>query len=378
MKFLEVFNEIEKGNYALTDEAVYSSIQNGDELIPLYGGNKSHRVTDRKISVSAKTKKGLPITIFSGEGIIISLDGSAGSMTYKSGEKFSLNHHAGFITLRDDAKEKVNLEFFATYMQDYYRNLSVSDGSKTLSLTQIYCVEFELPPYDVQCNTLNMLKKVSSKVDQLLRFRTKLMQIVEKEFSIEYKEYQAKSIPISICIDYMSGNSGLTEEFIYQTLQHKDVLYDVLSSATEERTMMGKVPMCDINGSPLKVFENKAGLLVTRNGKAGQTRYLDPGKYTINDHAYILFQKDSSPYSIDLRWLAIQYRKSFLSYSSSADNGTWNMTGFFKYTVIDIPELKEQQNLVQSVERIWRVMSRIDQILLKYNALLEKEISLKN
>ena len=40
MKFLDVFNEIDKGNYALTDEAIYASLQNGDELIPLYGGIK--------------------------------------------------------------------------------------------------------------------------------------------------------------------------------------------------------------------------------------------------------------------------------------------------------------------------------------------------
>lgn len=48
MKFLDVFNEIDKGNYALTDEAIYASLQNGDELIPLYGGNKEHKMTDRK------------------------------------------------------------------------------------------------------------------------------------------------------------------------------------------------------------------------------------------------------------------------------------------------------------------------------------------
>ena len=115
MKFLDVFNEIDKGNYALTDEAIYASLQNGDEFIPLYGGNKEHKMTDRRISVSAKTKKGATIKIFSGEGIIISLDGSAGSMTYKNGEKFALNHHAGFITLRKDAVDKVNLEYFSLF-----------------------------------------------------------------------------------------------------------------------------------------------------------------------------------------------------------------------------------------------------------------------
>lgn len=91
----------------------------------------------------------------------------------------------------------------------------------------------------------------------------------------------------------------------------------------------------------LKTFEGRDGLLVTRNGKAGQTPYLPEGKYTINDHAYILFPKENSPYEIDLRWLALQYRSQFFQYASSADNGTWNMTGFFKYTKIDIPQLDE-------------------------------------
>ena len=147
MKFLDVFNKIQKGDYALTDEAIYHSLQNGDELIPLYGGNKSHNKTDRKISITAKTKKGVPITVFSGEGVIISLDGSAGSMTYKCDEQFSLNHHAGFITLRSNVVNKVCLEFFALYMQSFYKNLSISDGSKTLSLEKIYSAEFNLPDF---------------------------------------------------------------------------------------------------------------------------------------------------------------------------------------------------------------------------------------
>lgn len=147
MKFLEMFNPVQKGNFALTDEVVYNSIQNNDELIPLYGGNKSHKQATRYVSKTAITKEGKPITIFDGEGIIISLDGSSGSMTYKDGERFALNHHAGFITLKD--KGIVRLEFFALFFQNFLRNLSVSDGSKTLSLAQLYSAEFEMPDYDL-------------------------------------------------------------------------------------------------------------------------------------------------------------------------------------------------------------------------------------
>lgn len=375
MKFLDVFNEIEKGNYALTDEAIYVSIQNKDSYIPLYGGNKDHNTTDRRISVTAKTKKGVPITVFSGEGIIISLDGSAGSMTYKQDEQFALNHHAGFITLRKDAKDKVNLEFFSIYLQNFYRGLSISDGSKTLSLTQIYAEEFSLPSYEVQCKVLQSIKRISSKIRKLESVKNKLSSLMDKEFTLEYSAYQAKAVSISKCIDYLGGNSGLTEEFVYQTLQSKEERYNILSSATEERTMMGQVPMCKINDRKLKIFENKEGLLVTRNGKAGQTRFLRPGKYTINDHAYILYVKPDSPYNIDLRWLSIQHKKDFLLYASNSDNGTWNMTGFFQYTIIDIPTIEEQNRLVTAFAKVQQRIITINTILERYNNLLCKEIA---
>lgn len=375
MRFLDIFNEIQKGDYALTDEAIYHSLQNEDELIPLYGGNKSHNKTDRKISIAAKTKRGMPITVFSGAGIIISLDGSAGSMTYKCGEQFSLNHHAGFITLRDDAKNEVYLEFFALYMQSFYKNLSVSDGSKTLSLERIYSAEFNLPDFSAQQSILKKLKKTKNLLDILQRAEERYLSIIEKEIFFEYTDYQAKSIPLSTCMDYLSGNSGLTEEFIYQMQQSKHERYSVLSSATEERTMMGTIPLCNIKSKLLKVFEGQEGLLVTRNGKAGQTRFLPAGKYTINDHAYILYKKKDSPYLIDLRWLALQYRSQFLQYSSSADNGTWNMTGFFKYTRIDVPSIEEQQSVVAKYLPIEKRIEEIRKITKSYDTLLTKEIA---
>ncbi|MDE5994402.1 MAG: restriction endonuclease subunit S [Oscillospiraceae bacterium] len=374
MKFLDVFNKIEKGNYALTDEVVYASLQNGDELIPLYGGNKEHVSTERRISVSAKTKKGTPITIFSGEGIIISLDGSAGSMTYKSNERFALNHHAGFITLKKEAIGKVNLEYFSIFLQNFYREMSVSEGSRTLSLIQIYNEEFTLPRLNVQNNILNSLKVIKEKMNSLALLKSSYKALINKEISVNYKKYQGKNTDISTCIGYMSGNTGLTEECIYQTLQNNADHYQVLSSATEDNTMMGEIPMCILNGHKLKVFEGKEGLLITRNGKAGYTKYLEKGKYTINDHAYILFVKKSSPFKVDLQWLSIQYKQDFLEYASNADNGTWNMTGFFTYTKIDIPAYNEQLSLVKKYQTLQTRIKAIEKIEKKYRELISKEI----
>ena len=157
--------------------------------------------------------------------------------------------------------------------------------------------------------------------------------------------------------------------FAYIFLRQDKAPYPLLSSATEERTMMGVVPKCKINNKDLKVFEGNEGLLVTRNKKAGQTRYLAEGAYTINDHAYILFNREDSKYYINLKWLAIQYRSQFLMYSSSSDNGTWNMTGFFEHTKLDIPSKKERDDIVLSYEKLEKRIEMIAQ----HNTTEEKE-----
>lgn len=375
MRFLELFNPIEKGSHGFTDEAIYSSMCTGDCMIPLYGGNNQHRYTERYVSNKTRTIDGTTVKVFSGEGIIISLDGSAGSMTYKCDETFTLNHHAGFITLNDSGKEKVNLLFFSLFMQNHYKSMSVSDGTKTLSLSQIYSDEFSLPEKSVQDRIMVDIMQLMSKMEQLDLISDKLNKLTKKELSIVYKFFQAKNIKISTVINYISGNSGLTEEFLYNNIELKGKRYKILSSATQEENMLGEVPYCKIKGRDLKVFpENKEGLLVIRKGKAGKTIFLKSGLYTLNDDAYILYVKDTCPYKIHLKWLSIQYREDFLSYSSSADNGTWNMTGFFNNVSIDIPDYDEQLRIVQLYEKAELMQNKINEINNKLKMLLNKEI----
>lgn len=85
-------------------------------------------------------------------------------MTFKSSERFALNHHAGFIPLKKNAINKVDLEYFSIFLQNFYREMGVNDGSKTLSLTQIYAEEFNLPKLEVQNNILSLLKVVKNKL----------------------------------------------------------------------------------------------------------------------------------------------------------------------------------------------------------------------
>ena len=82
----------------------------------------------------------------------------------------------------------------------------------------------------------------------------------------------------------------------------------------------------------------------------------------------------SSTKKIHLKWLSIQYKADFLAYASSADNGTWNMTGFFNNVSIDIPDYEEQLKIVHLYERAENMQEKIADINNKLTTLLSKEI----
>ncbi|MBO7556995.1 MAG: N-6 DNA methylase [Bacteroidaceae bacterium] len=195
------------------------------------------------------------------------------------------------------------------------------------------------------------------------------------ESSFEYKKYQIRNIRVEDCIGYESGHSGLTEEFIYSTLLLPGERYKVKSSSTSDDTLIGYVPQCNLNGSLIKINNRPETLLIARNGTyVGQTEYIVNEKYTINDHAYILYVKDDCPYKINLKWFSIQYRSEIMNYTSSSANGTWNMTGFFKNVIIDIPDFDEQLKIVRLYEKAENMKNKISSLSAKLSSLLKKEI----
>lgn len=191
----------------------------------------------------------------------------------------------------------------------------------------------------------------------------------------KHRKYQALGVKVSDCIGYDSGHSGLTEEFIYSTMLIPGERFKVKSSATLEETLIGYVPKCKLNGKDIHINERNETLLIARNGTyVGQTEYLVGQKYTINDHAYILYVKDNCPYKINLKWFSIQYKADIMNYTSSSANGTWNMTGFFNNVIIDIPSIEEQLELVDMYEKAETLNKKICQLQKKLKSLLNKEI----
>jgi restriction endonuclease S subunit len=376
--FSEIFKPIEKGNFGLTDEAIYKSIDYDNEFIAIWGGTEDHSIVERLVSEKGRTKKNERITTFGGVGIILSLDGSAGSMTYVNRQKFALNHHAAFLQLRDDAKDKVDLEFFSLFYEKQLQEASVSKGgSKTLATTVLKQMDFDVPPLSVQTNIMSQIKPMLEKRKTIQAIMEKLRMLKSQVIAVNYKNYQAQNVPVNAVLDCASGNSGLTEMEIYHNILVEGDRYEVLSSATVEEKKLGFIPRCQLKGKKLKV-ENQEGILVSRNGNyAGTVIFRDKGQYALTDHAYFLTLNPSCPYSVSLKWFVCQYRQIFFDYTSSnlgGNNATWNKTGFFETVRIDIPSLEEQMAVVKEFDRLESLEKRLEELCSRMEHVFGKEI----
>lgn len=164
-------------------------------------------------------------------------------------------------------------------------------------------------------------------------------------------EYQIKNVSISKCFNYLSGNTGLTVRTIHNCKSKKsDCL--VLSSSLLNDTSLGYIDSNTIlpNGKSLKLFRNKEGIVISRNGYAGTMSYLKPDLYTLTDHAYILYKHENCKYDIDLNWFILSYQKyireKFLT--TKQGNQTFVITKFFKEFTFDIPKIEFQKEIAET------------------------------
>lgn len=129
-KFFEMFDPVKKGNFGLTEEAIYKSIQRGGTFVPVWGGSQEHKGEEHLVSENGKTKYNDPVTVFEGTGIAISLDGSAGSITFIENKRFALNHHAGFFEVKEGAESFIDPQFFPLFHEAQLREAGVSEAQK--------------------------------------------------------------------------------------------------------------------------------------------------------------------------------------------------------------------------------------------------------
>lgn len=185
----------------------------------------------------------------------------------------------------------------------------------------------------------------------------------------------------------MSGNTGITEEFIYYSLgkeEPSDCL--VLSSATTKEKMLGYIPKTIITENGFKYFFDKMGILVVRKGKAGKMYFLPKGSYTINDDAYILSLKDTfiTKYALEkneqqetfLKYFIYFHQYEVYEYATKGDNGTWSKTSFLKNCEINIESMQNMEELVRRYEKCKGVYESLQGLKDELKVLCNKTIAL--
>ncbi len=357
MKLKDIFY-INQG-HQITDEEIYNSF--GE--IPIYTGNNDIKGYWNKNIIN---EENLPCITYPTKGF-------SGNIFIQN-NIFDANNTA-VLYFKEDKKDVVSLEYVKCILKHkFLKAMTSKENISYLNREIVEEIDIEIPDDKVQKRIIEINSKYEKKLESIEENIQKIDKIIYNQELIEdYKFFQKKNEPIRNILDYLGGNSGLTEEFIYINLQKTGIKYKVLSS-TISNNYLGFIPNTEIHGKKLKILENKDAILVNRKGKAGFIKYIEKGTYTINDNVYLLFKKDDCKYDINLLWLTIAYRKLFLDYASNCDNGTWNMTGFFEHADIDIPSKEAQEVVVKKYKTLISLQEHLLKSKSKLISLMSKEI----
>jgi hypothetical protein len=156
--------DVKKGDQGLTEEVIYGYFdENG---MPVYGGGESP--PKYFVQCDLITKNGNAVTIHRGPAIIVSMDGSSGSVRVVSKGEFVCNHHAAVLRLKKGVK--LDLNFVAQQIEGGLRSLaSNKKGSATLTKPSLEGFSFQLPLGGTEMKDIGKLRKTLSILNEKLR-----------------------------------------------------------------------------------------------------------------------------------------------------------------------------------------------------------------
>ncbi|MCI8306471.1 MAG: restriction endonuclease subunit S [Lachnospiraceae bacterium] len=338
------------GNSGLTESVIYwNPPKNRNRAVTVYSGSTLNTtmlgVVDRETIINGKK-----IKVLKAPAIVIVRKGLAGNTKFIENGEFTINDDAYVITVKQRYVGEINIQWLENVIQRYAESCITSRGTNaTFSKEQFLDLEFEYPSMKEQdeiVNVINKINKLKENVSYYIERLKKLNSIVISGDVI--CKLKAGSI-----FEIAGGNSGLTEEFIYNnqpTSEQESVA--VFSSSMDEATNMGVVSKnAVLNGKKIKCFDAPA-VIISRNGQAGKALYIEHGTFTINDHAYVLTVKQSYKKVVDLEWFTYvseQYTNNCVT--SKDSNGTFNKEMFMNEQ-IDIIDFGAQKKIVKKKREI--------------------------
>jgi len=149
----------------------------------------------------------------------------------------------------------------------------------------------------------------------------------------------------------------------------------VLSAATVESNLMGKVSRSTkILDTPIKIFSPPA-ILIIRNGYAGKMIYIDSSDFTTTDHAYVMTVKKEWKNKVNLRWFAFQYQELFKNLvTSKSDNATFNKL-YAEKKLVNLPDIKIQNQLAEKIEEFESLQKKLSSLKSEISKIIKSEIT---
>ena len=351
-----------KQGHQITDKKLYYNIGN----VPvLTGDNEIKGYWDSSII----TEKDLPCITYPTKG--------NSGVCYVQKSLFDVNNTAILIP-KEEYREKIDLDYVAFELSRLFPKIVTSkDGVSYLNKEIVEKIDLSLPTKTIQTERYNTISKLIHLRKKLILILGKIQLAKNHTLINSYENYQAKQVPISNILDAMSGNPGLTEEFLYsqiQTEEEKEYLVLTGSVNFKSLTYTHKCSHPKKIDELINVIEDTEIIHVVRKGKAGHATYFKKGKITANDDAYILYRNQKTKYSINLRWFSLYIQPKLLKYSSSSENGTWHKTGFFENVCVDIPILDEQNNVDLQYQKLEKIHTETENIKNDVDSILGKNI----
>lgn len=360
MKLNSIFRIIQ--GHQITDEDIYKSIGLGN--IPIYtSGNEIKGYWDKAII----TQSDLPC---------ISYPSKANSgEAFVQYDIFDANNTAVLVPL-PEWRERIVLEWAASKLSNIFLRITTSkEGVSYLNREIVSELDFEVPDKKIQeqeLKTISELKNTKLCCDKILSY---IQSVNNLTLAVEYQKYQATGVPASELLSCISGNLGLTEEYIYSLINTgEERKYKLLTGSMDVHNAL-MIPMCPDPHNPdinIRVYRGE-GIHVVRKGKAGYINYLPYDNYASNDDAYILQKKGNCKLDVSLDWLANTHRALFYEYATKSDNGTWNKSAFFQHATFNIPDKAEQDTTIAKILALKKIENKLIALNAAIVSVLNKE-----
>ena len=206
----ECFNYL-SGNTSLTVRTIHNSKSIKNDCVVL-SSSLQDETSLGYIDSKTKLPNGKNLKLFRGkEGIVISRNGYAGTMSYLTPGLYTLTDHAYILYKRDDCKYDIDLNWFILSCQKQIRDkfLTTKAGNQTFVITEFMKeFVFDIPKIEIQKAMAEKYELINKQKQLLIAQKRKI-----EEFSLEeITGYKIKKKKLFEIFKPRQGNAIFTKK----------------------------------------------------------------------------------------------------------------------------------------------------------------------